>query len=464
MIGNWSHYINAFERFLRIGPEMSAEKRLRARVIYLSCLGFLALLVSNLIYFMVCYDGFALKRPILAATCVIMVLALLMVRWTKSPIVYGLFFTAFPLSAVWISARYSVAAKTSEMLGGGIHTPTLPILCVGVVLAAIVGTRLTTMLYAVLFLALVIALNRMSGAAAMSAEFSVITELRSMQISVAVSLLGITAFTLSRLAYSALAKIEGALRRATRAEAARKELLATMSHEIRTPLNGIISVSDLLGKGDHSETTQAHLNIIEMSASNLLAIVNESLGRARSEHLGEESASAIQINSQPFDPSNLLQQTCDLFSANASEKGLWIGTYGLEALPNSLLGDAPHLRQVLNNLVGNAIKFTHQGGVRIGARLVGSSEANQAVQFFVQDTGVGIEDDAKARVFERFGQSMSALTTEADGTGLGLAICNDLVTAMGGTLEMDSTVGVGTAFYFTLLMPIAVDSMKPVAA
>lgn len=464
MIGNWSHHIDAFERFLRISPEMSAEKRLRARVIYLSCLGFLALLLSNLIYFMVCYDGFALKRPILAATCVIMVLALLMVRWTKSPTVYGLFFTLFPLSAVWISARYSVAAKTSEMLGGGIHTPTLPILCVGVVLAAIVGTRLTTMLYAVLCLALVIALNRMSGAAAMSAEFSVITELRSMQIGLAVSLLGVTAFTLSRLAYSALAKIESALRRATRAEVARKELLATMSHEIRTPLNGIISVSDLLGKGDHNETTQTHLNIIEMSASNLLAIVNESLGRARSEHLGEENASAIQISRKPFDPSNLLQQTCDLFSANASEKGLWIGTYGLEALPNSLHGDAAHLRQVLNNLVGNAIKFTHQGGVRIGARLVDSNEADNAVQFFVQDTGVGIEDDAKALVFERFGQSASGLTTEADGTGLGLAICNDLVTAMGGTLEMDSTVGVGTAFYFTLLMPAAIDSTKPVAA
>lgn len=464
MIGNWSHHKDAFERFLRISPEMSAEKRLRARVIYLSCLGFLALLITNLIYFMVCYDGFALKRPILAATCVIMALALLMVRWTKSATVYGLFFTVFPLSAVWISARHSVAAKTSEMLGGGIHTPTLPILCVGIVLAAIVGTRLTTMLYAVLCLGLVIGLNRMSGVAPMSAEFSVITELRSMQISVAVSLLGITAFTLSRLAYSALANIESALRRATRAEAARKELLATMSHEIRTPLNGIISVSDLLGKGDYSETTQNHLNIIEMSASNLLTIVNESLGRARSEHLGEENTNAIQISNQPFDPSDLIQQVCNLFTANASQKGLWIGTYGLEALPDNLLGDAPHLRQVLNNLVGNAIKFTHRGGVRIGARLVGSTEENNAVQFFVQDTGVGIEDDAKARVFERFGQSASGLTTEADGTGLGLAISNDLVSAMGGTLEMESAVGVGTAFYFTLPIPIAVDSTKPVAA
>jgi signal transduction histidine kinase len=298
----------------------------------------------------------------------------------------------------------------------------------------------------------------------MSAEFSVITELRSMQISVAVSLLGITAFTLSRLAYSALANIESALRRATRAEAARKELLATMSHEIRTPLNGIISVSDLLGKGDHSETTQNHLNIIEMSASNLLTIVNESLGRARSEHLGEENTNAIQISNQPFDPSDLIQQVCNLFTANASQKGLWIGTYGLEALPDNLLGDAPHLRQVLNNLVGNAIKFTHRGGVRIGARLVDSTEENNAVQFFVQDTGVGIEDDAKARVFERFGQSASGLTTEADGTGLGLAISNDLVSAMGGTLEMESAVGVGTAFYFTLPIPIAVDSTKPVAA
>jgi signal transduction histidine kinase len=258
---------------------------------------------------------------------------------------------------------------------------------------------------------------------------------------------------LSRLAYSALNNLETALGRAKRAEDARKELLATMSHEIRTPLNGIISVSDLLAKHKHAETTHTYLNIISLSAANLLEVVNDSLGRARSDHLGDIDAVDISVSNDPFNPTEILQQTCDLFTALAEQKGLWIGTYGLESLPETLMGDAPHLRQVMSNLVSNSIKFTNKGGIRLGARRLDETRDGVVIQFFVQDTGVGIEDEALQTVFERFGQSASAQSTKAQGTGLGLAICDDLVAAMGGTLDVHSTLGTGSTFSFTLTLP-----------
>lgn len=449
MIGMMSPYVASLERFLRIEPEMDAVSRLRARVIYMSSFGYLLLLVSYLAYLMVRFDGFAIKRPIIAASCVLMLCAVVAVRWIKSPTFFGLFFTAFPLTSVWMAAKVSVAAKASPILGGGIHTPTLPILCVGVVLAAMVGTRLTVALYGVLCLALIAALNRTSLGLITDPSLTVITDLRTMQITVGVTLLGLTAFVLSRLAYASLAKLEGALDHTKRAEGARKELLATMSHEIRTPLNGIISVTDMLQKKDHDDATQSYVDIISVSAGNLLEIVNDSLDRARSEYLGETQDLDNTICGA-FSPTDTINHVCTLFSAQALDKGLWLGTHNLDALPESVSGDAARLRQVLSNLVGNAVKFTHQGGIRIGARLIDHDGGTVRIQFYVQDTGVGIEKEAQSRIFERFGQSASSLTTSVKGTGLGLAIARDLVESMGGTLQIDSNPGSGTTFHFTL--------------
>jgi len=446
--------LEALERFLRIGPDLSAEDRLRARVIVYTCLSYIALQIVNLSYQTIWHDGFQFKRPIALLTCFAFAGALGLLRYTKSQNVYGTFFAVLAIIAVFVSAISSPAAKASMELGGGIHTPTLPILCVGAILATMVGTRLTAILYVGASATLLIGLTRMSNTIATDPQLSIIGMMRAVQVGIGVFLMCVIGFTLSRLAYSTLNKFEAALQRTERAEKTRKELLATMSHEIRTPLNGIISVSDLLAKHKHDETTETHLNIISLSAANLLEIVNESLGRARSEHLGDIGAQDISVRSEPFSPRDVLQQTCDLFTAHAGQKGLWIGTHGLDSLPETLRGDGPHLRQVMNNLIGNAIKFTQTGGVRLGARHLGQTDAGAVVQFFVQDTGVGIENDALQHVFERFGQSSSAQTTHMDGTGLGLAISHDLVAAMGGTLEVQSALGSGSTFYFTLILPL----------
>jgi signal transduction histidine kinase len=377
----------AIERFLRIGPDLSAEERLRARVIVCTCLSYIILQTTNLTYLTIWQDGFQFKRPIALATCFAFAGALVLLRYTKSKNLYGTFFTVLALITVLVSATGSPAAKASMELGGGIHTPSLPILCVGAILATMVGCRLTAILYAGTSAALLIWLTRMSSAIATDPQLGIVGMMRAVQVGVGVFLMCVIGFTLSRLAYSALNKFESALERANRAEKTRKELLATMSHEIRTPLNGIIAVSDLLAKHKYDETTDTHLNIISLSAENLLEIVNESLGRAQSEHLGDLDALDISVRSESFSPREILQQTCDLFTAHAGQKGLWIGTHGLETLPETLRGDGPRLRQVMNNLIGNAIKFTQTGGVRLGARHLGQTDAGAVVQFFCSRHG-----------------------------------------------------------------------------
>lgn len=446
---------------MNLPENMASADQIRARLFCVAWLCFTAAASINFIGLTWALGLFAPQHMVSFFIACSGVMFLLLLKRFKDPIVLTWVFAIMSTMGGWLSAYidYSAATETT-----GIGLAYSPYMVAILVIVCLLGTRRAAIFYAGLCIATLIGFYQVTVAL----DFApAILEQNRMSVVIRSSAILLTLgimVPVSQMIYSTLQNLEFAVDRANRAESARKDLLATMSHEVRTPLNGIISVSDLLDKRPHDETTRSYLDIIGISASNLLTIVNESLGRARSEHLGDENGNAIQINSQPFDPGDLVQQVCNLFAANASQKSLWIGTYGLETLPNSLLGDGPHLRQVLNNLVGNAIKFTHQGGVRIGARLVGSNDGSQSVQFFVQDTGVGIEDSAKARVFERFGQSASGLTTEADGTGLGLAICNDLVTAMGGTLEMDSTVGVGTAFYFTITLPVAANQTNTFAA
>lgn len=463
MIRSVSQLIQALENALRIGPNLSAEDRLRARVIYYTSLGYIALQTTNLIGLMVFQGTPFFKRPLIFFSCLVFLGAILLLRYTKSKTIFGTFFGTMVVGIIFLAATRGPEALASFELGGGIHAPSLPALCFGAMLVSILGNRTTTILYMIATASLIFYLMQLSGNVVSDPRLQIIGKVRAVQICVFVLAICFISLALSRLAYSALSNLEIALNRANRAEDTRKELLATMSHEIRTPLNGIISVSDLLGKHKHDDTTETYLNIISLSAGNLLEIVNESLGRARSDHLGDLNGVEISVRNDPFNPAEILQQTCDLFTALAEQKGLWIGTHGLESLPQTLRGDAPHLRQVMNNLVGNAIKFTNKGGVRLGARRLDDTSDGIVVQFFVQDTGVGIEGEALQQIFERFGQSASAQTTQEDGSGLGLAICDDLVRAMGGTLDVHSALGTGSTFFFTLTLP-AIESTTELSA
>lgn len=449
------------ETWLGQAAGATTSDTIRVRLFAIACLTFIGTSVINFFGMLWAFSGLAPQQFFSLGVGFGALMFLGLLKWTKDAKTLAWYFAIAATVGIWISTYLDHTGMKDLMEVGAAYTPYM---IAALVFVSLTGTRRSTLFFAALSIITLIGFYAIGVALHYSDEVGSQSRAGLVLRCSAVLLTATIMIPVSQIIYGTLENLEIALGRAKRAEVTRKELLTTMSHEIRTPLNGIISVSDLLSKHQHDKITDTHLNIISLSAANLLEIVNESLGRARSDHLGDLDGVEVTVHHDPFDPAEILQQTGDLFTALAKEKDLWIGTFGLEDLPKTLCGDAPHLRQVMNNLVGNAIKFTHKGGVRLGARLLDVTDDGHVVQFFVQDTGVGIEDDALNRVFERFGQSAAAQTTMLGGTGLGLAICDDLVSAMGGTLDVQSTLGTGSTFSFTLTLPVPVEDVSSIAA
>jgi PAS domain S-box-containing protein len=232
---------------------------------------------------------------------------------------------------------------------------------------------------------------------------------------------------------------------ALRASVVKSEFLATMSHEIRTPMNGVIGSLDLILDSDLSDGSRELATIARTSAGHLLGIIDDILDLSKLE--------ANKVESQPseFNLAAIVEGVTDLVALSAQQKGLSLSCFVDPRVPESVLGDPRLLRQVLVNLVGNAVKFTNSGEVAIRAELQPTTgEDHLAVQFAVSDTGAGIPAESVEKLFEPFTQLDGTFSRAHGGTGLGLAISFRLVQLMGGELAVDSGVGRGSTFSFTL--------------
>jgi PAS domain S-box-containing protein len=235
------------------------------------------------------------------------------------------------------------------------------------------------------------------------------------------------------------------------ASQAKSAFLANMSHEIRTPLNGILGMAQILTGTSLDDVQKGFLQDIETSASALLTIINDILDFSKIE------ADRLELVQEPFGLRGLLGSVEATLGVLAREKGLGLSTDVAEDVPDLLLGDADRLRQVLVNLVGNAIKFTERGGVVIGVQCVETclpvepkaSPVRQELFFAVSDTGIGIAAKDAARIFDPFTQADGSYTRRFGGTGLGLAITKRLVALMGGVIDLESAPGEGSVFSFT---------------
>jgi len=237
--------------------------------------------------------------------------------------------------------------------------------------------------------------------------------------------------------------LEREIARAEEANKLKSQFLANMSHEIRTPMSGILGMVELTLATDLDSRQRHYLKVVETSAESLLGLLNGILDLSRIE------ADRMEMEAAPFDLRVSLEELIESMALKAEEKGLEL-TYRLRAgTPRSLIGDPTRLRQVLINLVGNAIKFTEKGEVNLRVAPVSQNGEEVVLRFSVQDTGPGITLEDQARIFEPFVQADGSLTRRHGGTGLGLAISRQLVEIMGGQLSLESEPKEGSNFDFT---------------
>ena len=235
------------------------------------------------------------------------------------------------------------------------------------------------------------------------------------------------------------------LQKAKEAEASKSTFLATMSHEIRTPLNGILGFAKLLENASLPKKEKGYIDIVNSSAKSLLGIINDILDISKIE------SGKFELERRRFNPFKEFEPAIELFVAKANEKDIDILFYIDPKLPSAIIGDPLKIKQVLSNLIGNAIKFTPKNGdISIRIELSHKSDSKVEILFSIKDSGIGVPQEKQKTIFDPFSQADSSVTRQFGGTGLGLSISSNIISLMGSQIELNSKENYGSEFYFEL--------------
>lgn len=435
---------HALERAFRIDQLTKKHDIFRAWAVVVIASSMVLTQAANMVIMFYSYGEWTADHWVAFSVCSALIATIISLRYYKVFLTYGIFYSTLLLAGIFAS---SIENHT------GINTAILPMLAVGSILIGFICGWRSVAIFSVVALAFIwflyyVSITAPSGGYYPTDIYAGRILQRAVQASFATGIVSLTVTIFSYTLHSAFAQLEERVDQAHSADVAKSLFLSNMSHEIRTPLNGIIGMSGLLLKTDLDKTQHQYADIVNSCGTSLVTIINDVLD------ISKMDAEKFTLKEEPFNLQSLLQTLIFLHSPTAVKSGINLGLRYPPHLPQNFIGDEGRLRQVINNLIGNAMKFTAEGSVTVFVDGRINVDGKFDLYVAVKDTGIGINPEDAEKVFMRFEQIDNELSRQHVGTGLGLAIAKEIIECMGGDMNLASQIGKGSVFYFNVPMEL----------